>query len=47
MKQISAKGRAGLLLFKPWPNYLLTEFDGTHSTERLYIGLINECSIPM
>ena len=46
MKQIPAKGRAGLLLFKPWQNYLLAEFVETYSTERLDIGLINECSIP-
>ena len=45
-KQSAAKDSAGLLLFKPWPKYLLAEFDETYSTERLGIGLKNEGSIP-
>ena len=46
IKQIPAKGRAWLLLFKPCPNYMLADFDETYSIERLDIGLINEGSIP-
>ena len=45
MKQIPTKLRDGVLLFEPWPNYLLTKFDETYSIERLD-GLINEGSIP-